>query len=145
MKINNSSNFLFFQKHLVAKGAIGSGDNSENVKIYKFDCSEDKIDLLKAQQAEEWQENFYLRDAIYEFPRFFANYDYYTLEDKDKNILCFSGYFVLNLLIGVFALSLKVVKFAVTNGYNFVYVLYFLNLLISVIIVFHNSSLFAYA
>lgn len=90
MKIESHKNNINFQKHLVANATIKSDNKQEKVKIYQFDNSKDLQDLINAQKTKSWENNFYLNDSIIDFERFFGNFDYYTMENNNKDILCFS-------------------------------------------------------
>lgn len=81
---------IAFQKKLVAKATIQKDYDSEEVKIYHLDEEKDINDLKRASNQENWYGSFYIDEICDEGVYFINNYTVYTMETKDKNVICYS-------------------------------------------------------
>ena len=81
---------ISFQKKLVAKAMVQKESMPEEVKIYQLDEQKDIMDLKKASEDRNWYGSFYLDEICEEGSYFIENYDVFTMETKDKKVICYS-------------------------------------------------------
>lgn len=80
-----------FQKQLVAKANIVSkGGKPKEVSIYHLDEKKDIKELEHAYNDASWKGNYYLASVLAYFEDDYNKVKYYTMEDDEQNILCYS-------------------------------------------------------
>lgn len=86
---NSSQNNISFEKKLVAKTNVLSGDNLQRAFIYKLDRVSDKDYFKKVLANEEnsWKDGFLIYSASNDM--IVNNDDFYVLEDSEENCLGF--------------------------------------------------------
>jgi len=91
MKIHPQNNFAF-EKKLVAKCKVGTGENRQKAKIYEIEYPQDITYLHKISLDEDWNGNFYIdqiEDDFENAPKK-PNEHFYVMEDSKGNCLCIS-------------------------------------------------------
>lgn len=86
-----NTNSINFQKKLVAKAGIITDGKTEDVNIYRLDKRRDIRDIRKALNNPIWEGNYYLNCELFKHWNGYRHLGHiYTIEDKNKNILCYS-------------------------------------------------------